>query len=92
MSLSDHARATRIMADSFTEAGDEVKRKARNNPAMMEAAGTLIALALGFEKAANRMEAEVRADAAIMADGHRCSVDHASITTSRCAACGAPRG
>lgn len=80
MSLDDHARAARFMAEAFAgeaeSCGDE-----RN--AML-----LSRISRAYTCAAADMDAAIKSE--IM--DHRCSIDHRTLSGPKCPACGAPKG
>jgi hypothetical protein len=78
--LSDHARAFRILADVWV---DEFTSQTDEHLCLM--AGMLSS---GYGRAADRMEAEARADIV----GHACTIDHRAMGSTACPACKAPRG
>jgi hypothetical protein len=79
MSLFDHARAARILADAFDS-------KARQH-SFDKAAPILRALSDSYHDAARRMEAEARADIAAIGGG--CTLDHSRLKGPTKCVCGA---
>lgn len=82
MSLDDHAKAARILSRRF--------RQAAQNGANGSDSGLFDRMSTVYENAADDMEAKAKADA--VAKTASCSIDHATILTPRCPACGAPKG
>ena len=80
MSLSMFSRTLRALGHSFgTEAADTE----------IESHGLLLArISAGFTKAADRLDAESKAEAEQFARDHACTVDHAAMTTQICPVCG----
>ncbi len=84
MSLSIMSRALRALGHSF---GDEAAATE------IESHGLLLArVSAGFTKAADRLDAESKAEADAFAREHACTVDHAKMTTQICPCCGVRRG
>jgi len=78
--LADHARAARILADVWA---DEFASQTDKHLCLM--AGMLSS---GYRRAADQMDAEVRAGIV----GHACTIDHRAMGSTVCPACKAPRG
>jgi hypothetical protein len=78
--LADHARAARIVAEAFSH-----DAALDDDPAV---SGMLHAFAACYRLAADRMEAEARADIV----GHACTIDHRAMVSTTCSACKDPRG
>lgn len=87
MSLTDHARATDILADAFKEAGE-----ADMDAGLHDSATVALSIASAYGIAAARMRAAVREEALAYAEAARCTIDHAAMTAPKCPACGHPRG
>lgn len=84
MSLSIMSRTLRALGQSFgSEAADTE----------IESHGLLLSrISAGFTKAADRLDAESKAEAEAWAKEHACTVDHARMTTQICPCCGARKG
>lgn len=84
MSLSMFSRTLRALGHSFgTEAADTE----------IESHGLLLArISAGFTKAADRLDAESKAEAEAYAAAHKRTVDHANMRTAICPCCGVRRG
>lgn len=80
MSLFDHARAARILADAFDT-------KVRQH-SFDKAAPILSAMSDAYRDAARRMEREAKAE--IQAIGGGCTLDHATMKGPHCPACRSP--
>lgn len=98
--LADHARALRVLADELRASSQEgrldAERVAAEGDVARSAAATAASmtawlLAEAHARAADRLDAEVRAGSVATAEGHRCTVDHSRMTTPRCPACGAAK-
>lgn len=87
MGLTDHARATSIIANSFLEVAETYVADGRDDLATVA-----LAIAKGYNMAARRMDAAVREDARAYAEAGRCSVDHTTLKAAKCPVCGDPRG
>jgi hypothetical protein len=96
VSLSDHARAARILgeklAHSARQAKDDAARevaagKASIAESLVTAGLTLWGMAEAHLAAATAMEEAMRKEML----NHGCTIDHAALTAPKCPACGAPR-
>lgn len=84
MSLTTFSRAFRALGQSFgTEAADTE----------IESHGLLLSrISASFTKAADRLDAESKAEAEAFAAAHGCTVDHIAMTTMICPCCGVRKG
>jgi hypothetical protein len=83
--MHDQIRVLRALATAYRDEGEN----ATDRPATSE---LLCLMADTHNSAADALLAEVAAESAEISAGHRCTLDHATMPTPKCAACGAPRG
>lgn len=81
MSLSDHARAARMLGAAFANRAEQ----------MGDPTGILTCTAEAYADAAEQMEDAVREGAQRMSEEYRCTINHATLPGPKCPACHAPR-